>query len=64
MKLFTIVEDAQVILCSKGVYRQAKVYARDGKTFAAWGSGFIRLSQNGVTTLPNVRWLDIDGATV
>lgn len=57
--LFTIVDDAHVILRRKGVYRQAKLYLRNGCLYAAWGSAFIGLRQNG-TTLPDVAWEDID----
>lgn len=52
--LFTIVDDAHVILRSKGVYRQAKIYERDGVLYAGWGSGFIGLRKGNSTTLPNV----------
>lgn len=64
MALFSIVEDAQVILFSKGVYRQVKVYERDGKFYAAQGSGFIRLSRGGQTTVPSIRWQETDGFTI
>lgn len=58
--LFHVVDDAAVILRAKGVYRQAKVYQREGKLFAAWGSGFIGLRRHG-TTLPHVSVEDYDG---
>lgn len=55
---FTIIEDAFVILRSRGVYRQAKVYERDGRIYAGHGSGFITISASGSTSIPNVR---VDG---
>lgn len=50
---FHVIEDAVVILRSKGVYKQAKVYERGGYLYAGYGSGFIRMGANG-TGLPNV----------
>lgn len=59
--LFHEIPDAQVILRSKGVYRQAKLFRRGEDVFAAWGSGFIRLMSAGGTTVPTVHWLDTFG---
>lgn len=56
--LFHEIPDAQVILRSKGVYRQAKLFRRGEDVFAAWGSGFIRLLSAGGTTVPTVHYLD------
>jgi hypothetical protein len=60
MDLFTVVEDAHVILVSNGVLRQAKVYRRGNRLYAGHGSGFIGLRQGGATTVPNIRWEDTD----
>ena len=57
--LFHEIPDAQVILRSKGVYRQAKLFRRGEDVFAAWGSGFIRLLAAGGTTVPTVHYLDL-----
>lgn len=62
-KLFHEIPDAQVILRSKGVYRQAKLFRRGEDVFAAWGSGFIRLLSAGGTTVPTVHYLDFDAAS-
>lgn len=51
--LFHILEDKHVILRSKGIFKQAKVFERNGELFANWGSGFIRLYKDG-TSLPHV----------
>ncbi len=61
MALFHVVDDAQVVLRSKGVYRQVKLFARDGKLYAQQGSGFIGLRREGGTTCPSVSWEEIDG---
>jgi len=53
MSLFHVIDDAQVILRSKGVYKQAKVYQRNDRLYAGHGSGFIGLSKSG-TTGPNI----------
>lgn len=60
--LFHEIPDAQVILRSKGVYRQAKLFRRGEDVFASWGSGFIRLLSAGGTTVPTVHYLDLDPA--
>lgn len=57
---FEILNDAFVILRSKGVYRQAKVYERKGLLYAQHGNGFIGISASGGTSLPNVRVEDYD----
>ena len=56
MELFHIIEDCFVILRSRGVYRQAKVYRRGTSLFAGWGGGFVRLCGSGGTSSPNVLW--------
>ena len=58
--LFSEISDAQVILRSKGVYRQVKLFRRGEHVYAAWGSGFIRLLKHSGTTVPTVTW-DTDG---
>lgn len=60
MERFHVIDDAAVILRSKGVYRQAKVFRRGQELFAGYGSGFIRLLARNGTSLPNVTWLDTD----
>jgi len=55
--LFSIVEDATVVLRKGGIYRQAKVYQRDGQLYAQHGGGFITIGQNGRlvgTSVPNI----------
>lgn len=68
MTLFTEIPDAQVVLRSKGVYRQVKLFAKGDQVFAAWGSGFIRLLKHSGTTVPTVTWQVDDlydpGATI
>lgn len=60
-KLFHQIDDAAVILSSRGVFRQAKVFYRGEKVFASWGTGFIRLMQKGATSIPNVSYSDLSG---
>lgn len=62
--MFTILEDAYAVLYSKGVYRQVKVYSRAGKVYAQHGSGFVRLVRGGGTTVPAIKWLELEGATL
>jgi hypothetical protein len=55
--LFHEIPDAQVILRSKGVFKQAKLFRRGEDVYAAWGSGFIRLLKHSGTTVPAIGWL-------
>lgn len=63
MHRFHEIPDAAVILASKGVFRQAKVFVRNKEIFAAHGSGFIRLYDRPLkgTSVSHIRWEDIDG---
>lgn len=54
--LFHEIPDAQVVLRSKGVYRQVKLFSRGDNVYAAWGSGFIRLLKHSGTTVPAVSY--------
>lgn len=58
--LFHIVDEGVVILRSKGVYRQAKLFQRCGGLYAAWSGGFIGLRSSNGTTHPLVSWDEID----
>lgn len=60
MTRFHIIDDAVAILRSRGVYKQAKLYARQGQLYAGHGSGFIMLFASGGTSLPNVSWEEAD----
>ena len=60
MDRFHILDDCAVILRSKGVYKQAKVYARDGRLYAAHGGGFVSLMANLRTSHPDVSWDETD----
>lgn len=60
--LFHQVHGAQVVLKSKGHFRQTDVYLYGQRLFAKWGSGFIGLKrhENG-TTVPSISWEHIEG---
>lgn len=60
MHRFHLVDEAAVILQSKGVYRQVKVFRRENGLYAAHGSGFVRLYENHGTSHPTLRWDDIE----
>lgn len=57
---FTIIEGAQVIVHSRGVYRQVKVFQRGDRIYAQHGSGYVKLYCGGATSAPNIRWAEID----
>lgn len=57
---FHVIDDAAVILRSRGVYRQAKVYRRGEGLYASYSGGFLALYGNSGTSHPNVSWDEID----
>lgn len=59
--LFHQIDDAHVVVYARGVYKQVKLYQRDGLLYAGHGSGFIALFVNGNTSLPNASWKNIVG---
>ena len=59
--MFHILNDTQVILRSRGVFYQKKVYYRGDRLYAAWGGGYIRLGSGDATSNPNVSWEELDG---
>lgn len=61
--MFHIIEDAYVITCSKGVYKQQKLYYRNDKLYAGNGSSFVMLMSNFGTSNPNMSWKEIHGFT-
>lgn len=65
MNLFHIIDDGAVIVRNKpGVYRQVKLYERDGKLYAGHGAGFVKLIAKGRTSHPNISWLEADAGGV
>ena len=58
--LFHLIEGAVAITRSKGVFKQAKVYKRNGLIYIQHGGGFIRANRTG-TSHPNVY---IDGLEI
>lgn len=61
---FSIIEEADVILVSRGVYRQVKAYKRkhgdETLVYAKYGGGFVRLYNNHSTSCPTVNWDETD----
>ena len=60
MSLFHVIDDAQVIIRTKGVYKQVKLYRRGSEIYAAHATGFIKLMAMGSTSHPNVSWIEVD----
>ena len=60
MERFHIIPDADVIIVSRLVYKQAKVYRRGDALYVGTAGGFVRLYANGSTGIPALRWDEID----
>ncbi len=52
-KLFHIIEDSFAIIRCKGVWKQVKLFHKNGKLFAQYGNGFIKLYKYG-TSRPDI----------
>jgi hypothetical protein len=52
--------DGRVLLGCNGVYKQADLYAYNGRIFAKYGQGFIGVNANETTTKGKVFWRDIE----
>lgn len=65
MLTFQIIEHEQAIVCRGGVFRQVDLYSWKGELFAKFGAGYIRLNEDGSTSQPKIRWIDlsVNGAT-
>lgn len=63
--LFHVVADEFVVLINRrGLYRQAKLYRRGKGLYAGVGGGFARLVSGGGTSVPDLRWEDLDAKHV
>lgn len=57
---FSMLEDGEVILISRGIYRSCRLAVLDsGDLFAKVSSGFVRLYSNGQTSSPNYQIYEI-----
>lgn len=61
--LFHEMTDTWIIIRTRGVYRQSKVYRRGSSVYASKGSGFIRLLSSQGTSDPNTSWVEFEPAT-
>lgn len=59
MHRFHKLDNAAVILQSKGRFQQADVYVRAGELYAKQGASFIRINARG-TSVPSILWTDIE----
>ena len=60
MERFHIIPDADVIIVTRSVFKQAKVYRRGDALYVGTSGGFVRLYAGGSTGIPALRWDDID----
>jgi hypothetical protein len=60
--LFSAIDDKQAVIrnTKNGVFKQVKLYERNGDIYAAAAGGFIRLLVDGRTSHPNMKWDDIE----
>lgn len=64
MERFHIIEEGTVIIRTKGLFRQVKVYHRGKDVFAGYAGGFIKLHTGSATSRPDTSWVDIEAEGV
>jgi len=65
MERFHIIDDGVAILRIRGkVWRQTKIYHREGRIYAAYGGGFIQLMKYSGTSDPGVSCQGVEGPGV
>lgn len=58
--MFAIIEEGYVVLRKRGIFRQAKVYIRNGYIYAGHGGGFVQLSKHDKgTSVPDLTYEDL-----
>lgn len=60
MRFHEIADACAIVVSKAGVYRQTKVFRRGDEIYASHGQGFIRLYDNGGTSLPTTRHVGLD----
>lgn len=60
MNLFHIIEGGAVIISVAGKYQQASVYHRGDDVFACIKNDYIKLLPMNGTSVPNIKWWDIE----
>ncbi len=61
MELFHIIEGGTAILCSRGIYKQSKLFRCGKDIYAGFGSGFVKLYSSKGASHPKVSWLEFEG---
>ena len=59
--LFTYIPGATTIVHSRGIYKQAPVFVYNNNLYAGLRSGYVRLYQNGGTSVASTQWGEIVG---
>lgn len=62
MQRFKQIDDGQAIIKVGNVYKQVDLFSRGGGVYAKAGGGFVRLHAHGYTSVPRIKWLELDGA--
>jgi hypothetical protein len=59
--MFHKLNDANVVLCRGGMYREAALWHRNGVLFAEHGVSLVRLHSEGYTSAKHIMWEEITG---
>jgi hypothetical protein len=59
IELFHRIDEAQVIVRRRGVFKQVPLYRRGERVYALLGGGYVRLLARGASTQPDTMWEDI-----
>lgn len=61
MSRFVPIPNGSALLFSRGLFREADLFSRDGAVYAKWQTGFVKLGGGSLTSLPAVSYADLQG---
>jgi len=64
MDLFHTIEDGNAIVCSRGIFRQVKVFRKGEDVYAGCGTGFVKLYSASGTSSPKINWWGVEGVGI
>ena len=60
MNYFSIITEGQIVVRKNGSYFQRDIYVRGGLIYAKHGGGYVKLLKGGATTVPTIKWDELD----
>lgn len=61
---FERIENGMAIIKKRNVYCEAWLYRRGDDVYVGVGGGYARVYAHGNTSVPTIKWIELQGATV